>query len=173
MCAANLTKASLDRSNLIEVNLHSAILREASFKAANLVNSHRETNNTPVLLLCLIIRSGIICLHVNSNYCNPVSMTRNSNRPKRKPKTPVPAHWLLQDAKARFSEVVRLARTDGPQYVTVHGQEAVVVVSAEDFRRLKGELTGEALVDAMQMSPHKEIEFDPVRSSLPVRSVDL
>jgi prevent-host-death family protein len=41
--------------------------------------------------------------------------------------------WKLQDAKARFSEVVRRARAGEPQEVTVHGRKAVVVVDADRF----------------------------------------
>ena len=44
--------------------------------------------------------------------------------------------WQLQDAKNRFSEVVKRAREDGPQTVTVHGQRAAVVVSALEFDAL-------------------------------------
>ncbi len=44
-----------------------------------------------------------------------------------------PNTWKLQDAKARFSEVVRRARAGEPQEVTVHGRKAVVVVDAERF----------------------------------------
>src|SRR5271170_5104457 len=44
--------------------------------------------------------------------------------------------WKLEDAKARFSEVVRRARTEGPQRVTVRGKDAVVVISAEELDRL-------------------------------------
>jgi prevent-host-death family protein len=44
--------------------------------------------------------------------------------------------WQLQDAKQRFSEVVRSARREGPQIVTRHGEEVAVVVSMEDYRRL-------------------------------------
>ncbi len=44
--------------------------------------------------------------------------------------------WRLEEAKARFSEVVRRARTEGPQHVTVRGQPAVVVISAEELQRL-------------------------------------
>jgi prevent-host-death family protein len=47
-----------------------------------------------------------------------------------------PNEWQLQDAKARFSEVFRRARSEGPQRVTRHGREAVVVVPAEEFERL-------------------------------------
>ena len=41
--------------------------------------------------------------------------------------------WKLQDAKARFSEVVRRARAGEPQQVTLHGKEAVVIVDPERF----------------------------------------
>ena len=81
--------------------------------------------------------------------------------------------WLLQDAKARFSELVRSVRSEGPQHVTVHGRDEVVVISAEEFRRLKGDLTGEALIAAMQASPHRDIEIEPKRAPMPVRQVVL
>jgi prevent-host-death family protein len=44
--------------------------------------------------------------------------------------------WHLQDAKARFSELVKRAREQGPQHVTVRGAPAVVVISEEEFARL-------------------------------------
>lgn len=46
--------------------------------------------------------------------------------------------WQLQDAKQRFSRLVDSARTDGPQVVTRHGREVAVVLSIEDYRRLRG-----------------------------------
>jgi prevent-host-death family protein len=46
------------------------------------------------------------------------------------------AGWKLEDAKARFSEVVRRARAEGPQSVTVRGQRRVVVLDAEEYDRL-------------------------------------
>jgi antitoxin Phd len=49
---------------------------------------------------------------------------------------PRAAGWKLQDAKARFSELVRRARTEGPQCVTVRGQDAVVVIAADELERL-------------------------------------
>lgn len=45
--------------------------------------------------------------------------------------------WQLQAAKARFSEVFRLARAKGPQWITRQGKEAVVVLPAEQFERLR------------------------------------
>lgn len=82
-------------------------------------------------------------------------------------------YWLLQDAKARFSELVRKVRSDGPQHVTVHGRDEVVVIAAEEFRRLKGSVTGQALIDAMRASPHRDINIAPKRGPLPVRDVSL
>jgi prevent-host-death family protein len=84
-----------------------------------------------------------------------------------------PSHWLLQDAKARFSELVRRVRSEGPQHVTVHGRDEVVVIAAEEFRRLKGEPTGQALIAAMHVSPHRDVDIEPRRTPMPVRSVRL
>lgn len=44
--------------------------------------------------------------------------------------------WKLEDAKAKLSELVRCARTQGPQRVTCRGEDAVVVVAADEFARL-------------------------------------
>jgi len=82
-------------------------------------------------------------------------------------------HWVLQDAKARLSELVRRARSEGPQHVTVHGRDGVVVIAEEEFRRLKGDLTGAALVAAMQASPFRETEIEAKRSKMPVRTVSI
>jgi prevent-host-death family protein len=79
----------------------------------------------------------------------------------------------LQEAKARFSELVRSAKQEGPQHVTVHGREEVVVIGAEDFRRLAGERTGQALVEAMRTAPSRSASINQARFRMPVRDVDL
>jgi prevent-host-death family protein len=81
--------------------------------------------------------------------------------------------WALQDAKARFSEVVRKAKTEGPQRITVHGREEVIVVSVEEYRRVKGEHTGQALVQVLQDSPLRDITIDHEPTYAPVPGVDL
>ena len=43
--------------------------------------------------------------------------------------------WQLQEAKQRFSELVRRTLEEGPQVVTRHGEEVVVVVPAKEYRR--------------------------------------
>ncbi len=51
-------------------------------------------------------------------------------------------HWQLQAAKARFSELFRIVRSKGPQWVTKQGKEAVVVLSAEQFEKLQKQKAG-------------------------------
>jgi prevent-host-death family protein len=92
---------------------------------------------------------------------------------RRRTQTTRPGYWLLQDAKSRFSELVRRVKSEGPQHVTVHGQEEVVVIAADEFRRLKGDRTGAALIAAMQASPHRDVNIEPTRSPMPVRDVSL
>jgi len=83
------------------------------------------------------------------------------------------SRWRLQDAKARFSEVVRMAHRDGPQVVTLHGRDAVVVIDAAEFNRLKGARNGGLLIEALQAAPYPEIEIESRRFEMPVRDVDL
>jgi prevent-host-death family protein len=99
--------------------------------------------------------------------------TAKFSKPRRRRRDRRPGRWLLQDAKARFSELVRRVRAEGPQHVTVHGRDEVVVIAAEEFRRMKGDLTGAALVTAMQVSPYPEIDIEARRSRSPVRDVVL
>ena len=101
-------------------------------------------------------------------------MTRNTRRLKsaaRPALKSAPGQWRLQDAKARFSELVRKVRSEGPQHVTVRGRDEVVVIAAEEFRRLKGEKTGQALITAVQASPGREIDLTAARGAMPVRGV--
>jgi prevent-host-death family protein len=89
------------------------------------------------------------------------------------PPTRRPGRWPLQDAKARFSELVRRVRSEGPQHVTVRGRDEVVVIAAEEFRRLKGEGSGDALIAAMQALPHQDVDFGSTSDRPPVRDIDL
>ena len=78
-------------------------------------------------------------------------------RPRRRSGSP--HRWKLEDAKARFSELVRCARSEGPQHVTCRGQEAVVVVSAEEFDRLAGSRKPEqSLLEFLQGTSLSELE---------------
>ena len=94
----------------------------------------------------------------------------NSNRTRR---ASGPKHWPLQDAKARLSELVRRAQSEGPQQVTVHGRETVVVLSEEEYARLSGERSGQRLVDLLQSSPLRDVEIEHPKVRGPVRDVEL
>ena len=59
--------------------------------------------------------------------------------------------WQMQEAKARLSEVVKKAETDGPQDITLHGRSVAVVLSRAAFERLSGQMA--SVVAFMQASP--------------------
>jgi prevent-host-death family protein len=100
-------------------------------------------------------------------------MTRKAPTLPNQTVPPARSRWRLQDAKARFSELVRMAHSDGPQHVTLHGRDAVVVVDADEFGRLQGARSGELLIEALQASPHRQLEIEPRRCAMPVRAVKL
>ena len=62
--------------------------------------------------------------------------------------------WQLQEAKSRFSEVVDLTLKEGPQMVTRRGEEAVVILAADEYRRLSGQTP--RLMDCLLNAPRGE-----------------
>ena len=79
--------------------------------------------------------------------------------------------WQLQDAKNRFSELVRKAREEGPQVITLHCRDAVVVVSAKEYGKLSRPRGN--LVDFFRKSPLVGAELDLGRSRDTGRRIDL
>jgi prevent-host-death family protein len=71
--------------------------------------------------------------------------------------------WALQDAKNRLSEVIRKAADEGPQVITLRGEDAVVVVAANEYARLTRK-PGDTLVDFVRKSPLGSVELDLARS---------
>ncbi len=65
-----------------------------------------------------------------------MSRTTETARSRKPSPAAAAGRWKLEDAKARFSEVVRHAREEGPQRVSVRGHDAVVVMSVEEYERL-------------------------------------
>ena len=78
-------------------------------------------------------------------------------------------HWQLQEAKQRFSELIRSVEADGPQFVTRHGQEVAVVVSVAEYRHLRN--TGPDFKEFLQSAPDVDLEIS--RSSQPARRVEV
>src|SRR5271163_907875 len=67
---------------------------------------------------------------------------------------PQPESWQVQSAKARFSEVFRKARSEGPQRITRQGKEGVVMVAEEQYDRLVGKSRQpKNIVDFFRQSP--------------------
>lgn len=79
--------------------------------------------------------------------------------------------WQLQDAKARFSEVVKSSREDGPQEITVHGRPAAVLLAKEDYDKLVGPKPN--LVDFLRASPLLGARLDLRRDKSPARKIKL
>jgi antitoxin Phd len=77
--------------------------------------------------------------------------------------------WQLQEAKAKFSELVQKAIDEGPQTVTRHGKDAVVVLAAEQFELMKKRQID--LKDLLQSAPWHELEIE--RDKSPPREIDL
>ena len=96
---------------------------------------------------------------------------------KKKPQSDIAGNrktWQLQTAKARFSELFRKARAEGPQWVTRQGKDSVVVVAAEEFQRLKvRSRQPESLVEFFAKSPLTGVNLDLDRTADYGREVDL
>jgi prevent-host-death family protein len=102
-----------------------------------------------------------------------VGKPSDARQTRKASRSAIAGRWVLHEAKARFSELVRKASTDGPQRVSVHGRDQVVVMSAEAYERLKGERPGRLLVDVLRKSPLRGIDIEPASERSPVRDVEL
>jgi prevent-host-death family protein len=82
--------------------------------------------------------------------------------------------WQLQSAKAKFSEVFRRARNEGPQRITRQGKEGVVMVAEEQYDRLVGKShQPKSLVQFFRASPLVGVELDLERERDSGRDIEL
>lgn len=79
--------------------------------------------------------------------------------------------WQLQDAKSKFSQLVDNAMHNNPQFVTKHGNNAVVILSFEDYKKLVK--PKEDLVTFLRNSPLADAELDITRSKDLPREINL
>lgn len=79
--------------------------------------------------------------------------------------------WQIQEAKQCFSEVVRLAHTNGPQMITYRGDATAWIISDEEYNQLTQ--SKEGLVDFFQRSPHRDMDLKLERRADLPRVVDL
>jgi prevent-host-death family protein len=81
--------------------------------------------------------------------------------------------WSLQDAKARLSEVIRLAQTEGPQLVTVHGKPAVTIEPTQNTaEKFKG-LSALEVYRLLDKGPPVDFELPDRQGDGLVRDIDL
>ncbi len=80
-------------------------------------------------------------------------------------------HWQLQDAKNKFSNLVEIAQHKGPQVVTKHGKDAVVVLSIDEYKKLIKPKKN--LVKFFQSSPLAKTEIDLTRNKEIPRDIEL
>ena len=79
--------------------------------------------------------------------------------------------WQLQEAKNKFSNLVECAQKEGPQVVTKHGKEAVVVLSADDYRKLARPKIN--LHQFLRKSPLAGLDLDLSRDKKAPRNISL
>lgn len=80
-------------------------------------------------------------------------------------------HWQLQEAKNKFSFVVKQATEQGPQFITVHGKPSAVLLSVEEYQILTK--PDKKLSEFLMESPLQYEEIELVRSKEAPREVDL
>ncbi len=86
--------------------------------------------------------------------------------PKARPRSALArsATWKLEDAKAKFSEVVRRAHEQGPQYVTVRGKPAVAIIDVAELERfLPAPAADIPLVDFLESLPLEGLDLSRER----------
>ena len=99
------------------------------------------------------------------------STTRDRGRSQ---KTAPKGRWQLQVAKARFSELFRRARSEGPQRITRRGKEGVVMISDEQYERLMGKAhQPRNLLQFFRESPLVGVDLDLERDKDEGRGVEL
>jgi len=79
--------------------------------------------------------------------------------------------WQLQEAKAKFSEVVKLANKEGPQEITMRGQPTAILISLDDFKKISEKKP--SLVSLMRSSPLVGINIDLQRDQSLTRDIKL
>jgi prevent-host-death family protein len=79
--------------------------------------------------------------------------------------------WQVQEAKQRFSEVLRAAESGEPQIVTKHGEEIAVVIDIAEYRRLRGEPI--TFMEYLRTDPTADDAFTIERNRDLPREIDL
>jgi antitoxin Phd len=99
---------------------------------------------------------------------------KRTRAPSSRSRKNIGGKWQVQTAKARFSEVFRRARAEGPQLITRQGKEGVVMISDEHYESLVGRShQPKRLVDFFRSSPLVGVALDLERQKDEGREVEL
>jgi len=79
--------------------------------------------------------------------------------------------WQLQEAKARLSEVIKQASKEGPQTITMRGEPTAVVISKDEYERIKHPRG--SFVDFMRKSPLYGVDIALKREQTLTREADI
>ncbi len=79
--------------------------------------------------------------------------------------------WQLQEAKARFSELVTEVERDGYQTITKNGHPVAVIISKKEFEKMQS--SGNSLLDFFRQSPFPELDLDIKRNKDIGRDIEL
>ena len=144
------------------------------FGVAKLLNE--SFNITVAMVLAVLYELYYILTSQTSARTGTMSKQRTTPKKPRRGKTadkPPAPRWQLQTAKARFSEVFRRARSEGPQWITRQDREAVVMLPAEEFERLTGrDKQPRSLAKFFAESPLAKVPIDLKRTPDYGRLVD-
>jgi prevent-host-death family protein len=100
--------------------------------------------------------------------------TKRRTEAKKRSLKDIDTEWQVQTAKARFSEVFRRARTEGPQLIVRQGKERVVMISDEQYDEFVGRShQPKSLVQFFRESPLVGMELDLERQKDEGREVEL
>lgn len=101
-------------------------------------------------------------------------MADQSRAKQRKSPQRASGYWQVQTAKAKFSEVFRLARTTGPQHITRQGREGVVMLAEEEYDRLTTRAKQpKSIVQFFRESPLVGVNIDLERDRDTGRDIEL
>jgi prevent-host-death family protein len=104
----------------------------------------------------------------------PLAISRNKRRASAAKSAVAGSPWQLQAAKAKFSEVFRRARAEGPQIVTRGGTDAVVVIPVEQYELLLARSSQpKSLVEFFKRSPLAGLDLHIERDRDVGRHIDL
>ena len=81
--------------------------------------------------------------------------------------------WTVREAKARFSEVIEQARHHGPQSITRHGKNAVVIVDAALWAEKQKTGRQGGLADFLRASPLRDADMEIARLNDAPREIEL